>query len=57
MRILIVVAVVLAALSVAADEAQGQAVRPFAGAALATEMNNEHFPAFGAGVVVDLPGS
>ncbi len=56
MRILIV-AVVLAALSVAADEAQGQAVRPFAGAALATEMNNEHFPAFGAGVVVDLPGS
>lgn len=56
MRMLIVV-VVLAAVSAGEREAHGQAVRPFAGAAIATEMNDHHFPAVGGGVVVDLPGS
>ena len=56
MRKLIVV-VVLVAVSVAAREAHAQAVRPFAGAAVATEMNAHRFPTFGGGVVVDLPGS
>ena len=53
----LVVMLLLATLGAGARGAHAQIVSGFAGVSLASEMNGQHFPALGGGVVVDLPGS